>query len=74
MGVGPELSNSATSDFGEIYSIYVNLTGEHNGLAPESLGGYLRGIGVAAAPFQILKKKKWFGCNALTQEDLHQSN
>ena len=49
--------NSATFDFDEIYTIYVNLTEEHNGLAPESLSGHLWGLGGgAAAPFQILKK------------------
>ena len=54
---GPTPQNSATTDFHEIYTIYVNLTEEHNGLAPESLGGHLKGLGGAAAPFQILKKK-----------------
>ena len=36
--------NSATSDVDEIYTIYVNLTEEHNGFAPESLGGHLKGL------------------------------
>ena len=53
---GPPPKNSATSDVDEIYTKYVNLTEEHNGLAHESLGGHLRGEGGAAAPFQILKK------------------
>ena len=57
LGVGPDHQNSATSDFDEIYTIYVNLTEEHNGLTPESLNGHLRGLGGAAAPFQILRKK-----------------
>ena len=35
--VGPDPQNSATSDFDEIYTIYVNLTEEHDGLAPESI-------------------------------------
>ena len=55
-GVGRDPPNSTTSNFDEIYTIYVNLTEEQNGLAPESLGGHLRGLGGAAAPFQILKK------------------
>ena len=56
LGVGPDLPNSATSDVVEICTIYVNLTEEHNGLAPEFLGGHLRGLGGATAPFQILKR------------------
>ena len=57
LGVGPTPQKSATSDFDEIYNIYINLTEEHNGLAPESLSGHLRGRGGGApAPFQILKK------------------
>ena len=44
-GVGPPPQNSATSDFDEIYAIYVNFNEEHDGLAPESLGGHLRGLG-----------------------------
>ena len=55
-GVGPDPQNSATSNFDKIYTIYINLTEEHNGLAPESLSGHLRGRGGVAAPFQILKK------------------
>ena len=43
LGVGPDPQNSATSDFDEIYTIYVNLTEEHNGLALESLSGHLSG-------------------------------
>ena len=53
--MGPDPQNSATSDVDETYTIYVNLTEEHNGFAPESLGGHLRGLGGTAAPFQILK-------------------
>ena len=53
------IQNSANSDFDEIYTIYVNFTEEHNGLAPESLGGHLRRLGGGvAAPFQILREKK----------------
>ena len=48
--------NLATPDSNEIYAIYTNLTEEHSGLASESLGGHLRGLGGATAPFQILKK------------------
>ena len=44
-GGGPPPKKSATSDVDEIYTIYVNLTEEHNGFAPESLGGHLRGLG-----------------------------
>ena len=54
--VGPTPRNSATSNFDEIYIIYVNLTEEHYELAPSSLGGHLGGLGGAAAPFEILKK------------------
>ena len=56
LGVGPTPQNSATSDFDEIYTIYVNFTEEHNGLAPESLGGHHRGLGVGP-PFQNFEKK-----------------
>ena len=45
LGVGPDPQNLATSDFDEIYTIYVNLTEEHNGLASESLSGHIRGLG-----------------------------
>ena len=55
-GVGPDPQNSATSDFDEIYTIYVNFAEEHNRLASESLGTHLRGLGGVATPFQILKK------------------
>ena len=54
--MGPDPPNSATSEFDEIYTIYVNFAEEHNGLAPESLGTHLRGLGGAATPSQILKK------------------
>ena len=48
--------NLATSNRDEIHTMYVNLAEKHNELASKSLGGHLRGLGGAAAPFQILKK------------------
>ena len=48
--------NSTTSDFDEIYTIYVNFPENRNGNAPEYMGGHVGGLGGAAAPFQVLKK------------------
>ena len=69
-GVGPDPPKSATSDFDEIYTIYVNFAEEHNGLSPDFLGGHLRGGSNPISNFE----KKLFGCNDVAQEGQHQSN
>ena len=71
--MGPDPPNSATSDFDEIYTIYVNFAEEHNGLAPESLGTHLRGLVGGSNPISNFEKK-WFGCNDVAHEGQHQSN
>ena len=54
---GPHTQNSTTSNFDEIYIMYVNLTEEHNGLAPNSLGNHLRGLwGKGDSPISNFEK------------------
>ena len=53
---------------------YVNLTEEHNGLAPESLSCHLRELwGGDGSPISNLEKY-WFGCNDLAQEGQRQTS
>ena len=52
-GDGPEappIQNSNISDFGEIWTIYVNLHEKSNEIGENSLGGCLRGLGGASSP------------------------
>ena len=43
----PLLQNSNISDFGEIWTIYLNLHEKSNAIGENSLGGHLRGLGGA---------------------------
>ena len=63
------LNNSTTSNFDEIWAIYVNFPEKNNRSCENSVGGPLSGVGGAAAP---IKHFAWL--NALAQEGLHQSN
>ena len=49
---GPPLQNSKISNFGEIWTIYVNLHEKSNEISENSLGGHLRGLGGLVAPIK----------------------
>ena len=47
---GPPLQNSNISNFGEIWTIYVNFHEKNNGIDENSLGDFLWGPGGAGSP------------------------
>ena len=49
----PPLKNSNTSDFGEIWIIYVDLHEKYNGSDLKILGGHIGGLWGGAAPLKI---------------------
>ena len=46
----PQIKNSNISDFGEIWTIYVNLDEKNNEIDENSLYGLLRGLGRDGSP------------------------